>query len=183
MPDWPTSVFSRAAADPDEVMLRRRAADGRWQDVTAAQFCSEVSGAREGPDRRRDRARRPGSAHVADQVRVDARRLRDLGRRGSDRAGLRDLIRRAGGVDRQRLGRHGRHRRDRRARGDHRRPPGPAARPRRRSGGSPAWPSWPRPAPTSPMTSCASTAPAGRRATWPRSSTPRAPPGGPRAAS
>ena len=31
-------VFSRAAADPDEVMLRRRSADGRWQDVTAEQF-------------------------------------------------------------------------------------------------------------------------------------------------
>ncbi len=41
-------VFSRAAADPDEVMLRRRAADGRWQDVTAAQFCSEVSGLAKG---------------------------------------------------------------------------------------------------------------------------------------
>jgi long-chain acyl-CoA synthetase len=36
-------VFSRAAADPDEVMLRRRAADGSWQDVTAGQFRAEVS--------------------------------------------------------------------------------------------------------------------------------------------
>ena len=42
------AVFSRAAADPDEVMLRRRAADGRWQDITAAQFCSEVSGLAKG---------------------------------------------------------------------------------------------------------------------------------------
>jgi long-chain acyl-CoA synthetase len=41
-------VFSRAAADPDEVMLRRRAADGRWQDVTAAQFRSDVSGLAKG---------------------------------------------------------------------------------------------------------------------------------------
>jgi long-chain acyl-CoA synthetase len=41
-------VFSRAAADPDEVMLRRRAADGRWQDVTAAQFCAQVSGLAKG---------------------------------------------------------------------------------------------------------------------------------------
>jgi long-chain acyl-CoA synthetase len=41
-------VFSRAAANPDEVMLRRRAADGRWQDVTAAQFCSQVSGLAKG---------------------------------------------------------------------------------------------------------------------------------------
>ena len=36
-------VFSRAAADPDEVMLRRRGADGGWQDVTAGQFRSQVS--------------------------------------------------------------------------------------------------------------------------------------------
>jgi long-chain acyl-CoA synthetase len=42
------AVFSRAAAEPDEVMLRRRAADGRWQDITAAQFCSEVSGLAKG---------------------------------------------------------------------------------------------------------------------------------------
>ena len=41
-------VFSRAAADPDEVMLRRRAADGRWQDITAAQFCSDVAGLAKG---------------------------------------------------------------------------------------------------------------------------------------
>jgi long-chain acyl-CoA synthetase len=36
-------VFSRAAAEPDEVMLRRRTADGRWQDVTAGQFRDQVS--------------------------------------------------------------------------------------------------------------------------------------------
>ncbi len=36
-------VFSRAAADPDEVMLRRRAAGGGWQDVTAEQFRSQVA--------------------------------------------------------------------------------------------------------------------------------------------
>ena len=36
-------VFSRAAADPEEVMLRRRAADGNWQDVTAGQFRTQVS--------------------------------------------------------------------------------------------------------------------------------------------
>jgi long-chain acyl-CoA synthetase len=41
-------VYSRAAADPDEVILRRRAAAGRWQDVTSAQFCSEVSGLAKG---------------------------------------------------------------------------------------------------------------------------------------
>ena len=35
-------VFSRAAADPDEVMLRRRAGDG-WHDVTTEQFRGEVS--------------------------------------------------------------------------------------------------------------------------------------------
>jgi long-chain acyl-CoA synthetase len=36
-------VFSRAAADPGEVMLRRRSADGVWLDVTAGQFRDEVS--------------------------------------------------------------------------------------------------------------------------------------------
>ena len=41
-------VFSRAAAEPDEVMLRRRTADGRWQDVTAGQFRDQVSGLAKG---------------------------------------------------------------------------------------------------------------------------------------
>jgi long-chain acyl-CoA synthetase len=36
-------VFSRAATNPDEVMLRRRPADGQWQDVTAAEFSSQVA--------------------------------------------------------------------------------------------------------------------------------------------
>jgi long-chain acyl-CoA synthetase len=40
-------VFSRAAADPDEVMLRRRAA-GLWRDVTAGQFRAEVAGLAKG---------------------------------------------------------------------------------------------------------------------------------------
>jgi long-chain acyl-CoA synthetase len=36
-------VFSRAATDPGEIMLRRRTADGQWQAVTAAEFSSQVS--------------------------------------------------------------------------------------------------------------------------------------------
>jgi long-chain acyl-CoA synthetase len=36
-------VFSRAQAAPGTVMLRRRAADGSWQDVTAGQFRDQVS--------------------------------------------------------------------------------------------------------------------------------------------
>jgi long-chain acyl-CoA synthetase len=36
-------VFSRAAADPDEVMLRRRTDDGDWQDITSAAFRDQVS--------------------------------------------------------------------------------------------------------------------------------------------
>jgi long-chain acyl-CoA synthetase len=36
-------VFSRAAADPSEVMLRRRGPGGRWQPVTAGQFRDQVS--------------------------------------------------------------------------------------------------------------------------------------------
>ncbi len=35
-------VLQRAAAAPDRVLLRRRAPDGRWQDVTAAAFRAEV---------------------------------------------------------------------------------------------------------------------------------------------
>jgi len=36
-------IFSRALTDPDGVMLRRRGADGHWQDITAGQFHGEVS--------------------------------------------------------------------------------------------------------------------------------------------
>jgi long-chain acyl-CoA synthetase len=37
------AVFSRAAADPDDVMLRRRSAGDQWQAVTAGQFSTQVS--------------------------------------------------------------------------------------------------------------------------------------------
>ena len=37
------AVFSRAAASPDDVMLRRRLPAGQWQDVTAGQFSTQVS--------------------------------------------------------------------------------------------------------------------------------------------
>jgi long-chain acyl-CoA synthetase len=37
------AVFSRAAANPDDVMLRRRSAAGQWEDVTAGQFSTQVS--------------------------------------------------------------------------------------------------------------------------------------------
>ena len=40
-------VYSRAAADPDEVMLRRRDGGG-WQDITAEQFRSQVAGLAKG---------------------------------------------------------------------------------------------------------------------------------------
>jgi long-chain acyl-CoA synthetase len=36
-------VYSRAAANPDEIMLRRRADAGGWQDVTAGEFSSQVT--------------------------------------------------------------------------------------------------------------------------------------------
>jgi len=36
-------VYSRASADPDEVMLRRRTADGNWLDVTSATFRDQIS--------------------------------------------------------------------------------------------------------------------------------------------
>ena len=37
------AVFSRAAANPDDVMLRRRSPGGQWQDVTAGQFSTQVA--------------------------------------------------------------------------------------------------------------------------------------------
>ncbi|MGO8882818.1 MAG: AMP-dependent synthetase/ligase [Streptosporangiaceae bacterium] len=37
-------VFRRAETEPGAVVLRRRAGAGSWQDVTAAQFCAEVTG-------------------------------------------------------------------------------------------------------------------------------------------
>jgi len=37
-----SSIFRRAAEQPQAVMLRRPAADGSWQDVTAGQFEAEV---------------------------------------------------------------------------------------------------------------------------------------------
>ena len=40
-------VYTRAATEPDGVMLRRRAAGG-WHDVTAAQFCGQVAGLAKG---------------------------------------------------------------------------------------------------------------------------------------
>jgi len=36
-------VFSRTAADPDDVMLRRQVGDGQWLDVTAEQFRTQVT--------------------------------------------------------------------------------------------------------------------------------------------
>jgi long-chain acyl-CoA synthetase len=36
-------IFSRAAADPGQVMLRRRTGEGRWTDVTAAEFRDQVT--------------------------------------------------------------------------------------------------------------------------------------------
>jgi len=36
-------IFSRAASAPDEVVIRRRTGEGSWSDVTAGQFCTEVT--------------------------------------------------------------------------------------------------------------------------------------------
>ena len=36
-------IFSRAASAPGQVVIRRRAGDGAWSDVTAGQFCDEVT--------------------------------------------------------------------------------------------------------------------------------------------
>jgi long-chain acyl-CoA synthetase len=36
-------IFSRAASAPGQVVIRRRTDDGAWSDVTAGQFCDEVT--------------------------------------------------------------------------------------------------------------------------------------------
>jgi long-chain acyl-CoA synthetase len=36
-------VFTRAAQEPHAVVMRRRTDEGRWEDVTAAQFCDQVT--------------------------------------------------------------------------------------------------------------------------------------------
>ena len=118
---------------------------------------------------------------------MDAGRLRDLDRRRRDRADLRDLVGRAGRLDPRRLRRRRRRSSRRRdARRDAGRGPRPACPGCATSGRSTtaASTSWPPPAPTiadaelDERRGDGSTAP-----TSPRSSTPPAPPGGPRAAS
>ena len=58
---------------------------------------------RQGPDRGRHRARRPGRPDLQDPLRVDPGRLRDLVRRSGHGPDLRDLLGRAGRLDPQRL--------------------------------------------------------------------------------
>ena len=187
-------VFERAEREPRAVAIRRKDADG--QRALAGRHHGRVPHRRgragQGADRGGDRRRRPGRAAVPDPVRVDGGRLRHLvGRRGH-RADLRDLVRRAGGVDPRRLRRPGADRRD----------PGPPAGQQRGAG-----PAAQRATdladrgPDAAGTASAAGQPgrrrrqisddelAGRRggaagrATWPRSSTPRGPPAVPRAAS
>ena len=73
-------VVRHAAASPDRVLLARRV-DGAWRDVTAARVPRRGAGAGRGAGRRGGRPGRPGRAHVAHPLRVDARRLRHLVRR------------------------------------------------------------------------------------------------------
>ena len=94
-------VFRRAAEQPQAVVLRRRdrGAAGAWTDVTAGRFKDEVVALAKGLVAAGIEAGRPGRADVAHPVRVDADRLRDLDRGRGHRAGLRDLLGRAGRVD------------------------------------------------------------------------------------
>ena len=41
-------VFTRARQEPHAVVIRRRTDEGRWEDVTAAQFCDEVTAVAKG---------------------------------------------------------------------------------------------------------------------------------------
>ena len=134
---------------------------------------------------------RPGRADGQDPLRVDAGRLRDLGRGRGDRAGLRDVLGRAGAVDPRPtpapsacvVETAGARRDARRASRDEL---PDAARRRGRSTTATAAAAWPtrRAAGTTPdraeLDRRRAALTPGRR--WPRSSTPPAPPAGRRAA-
>ncbi len=49
-------IFSRAASAPSQVVIRRRAADGAWSDVTAGAVRAEVTAVAARPGRGRRRA-------------------------------------------------------------------------------------------------------------------------------
>ena len=67
--------------------------------LTAGEFDAEVVAVAKGLVAARRRARRPRRHHVPHPLRVDAARLRGLGRRRRRRPGLRDVLGRAGRVD------------------------------------------------------------------------------------
>ena len=96
----PTTWCANAAEHPRR---RRRSASrsgATWRDVTAAEFPRRGHGRRQGPGRRRRRARATGSALLSRHpLRVDPAGLRDLVRRGGQRPPLRDVQRRAGRLD------------------------------------------------------------------------------------
>ena len=116
----PTTSSATAREHADAVVLQPPSADGAWQRRHRRRSSSPRSA-------RSPRAWSPpasgpatGSPDVADPLRVDAARLRDLVRRRGHRADLRDLVGRAGRVDPGRLRRPRGGRRDARAPGpDH----------------------------------------------------------------
>ena len=93
----PTTSSRNAARGPGPTWCSAAGtAPTAWDDVTAAAVPRRGARRRQGPDRRRHRGRRPGRPDLPDPLRVDAARLRDLVRRRGHRAGLRDLVGRAG---------------------------------------------------------------------------------------
>ena len=176
-------VVRNAAEAPDGVAFSRRRGDD-WEDVTAAEFLDEVRAVAKGLVAAGHPGRRPGRPDLQDPLRVDPGRLRDLVRRRRHGAGLRDLLGRADRVDPERLRRPRRGRRGARPHRADRRAAlrASSAQPRLVAGRTTRSRCCAGSARTSPTTTSRSGVRRRPRSTWPRSSTPPAPPAGPRAA-
>ena len=75
------------------MVIRRRTDEGRWDDVTAAQFRDEVAALAKGLIAAGISPGDRVALMSQDPVRVDPDRLRDLGRRCRDGPHLRNLVR------------------------------------------------------------------------------------------
>ena len=90
------AVYANAARDESAIAYRRRGADRRWRDVTAGAFAAEVTAVARGLIAAGVQPGDRVGAAVAHPLRVDAVRLRDPRRRRGHRADLRDVLGRTG---------------------------------------------------------------------------------------
>ncbi len=103
--DPPTSgnltddVVTQRREAPDLAVFSRPDGAGGWADVTAAGSSRTCASVAKGLVAAGIERRRPGRPDLPHPLRVDAARLRDLVRGCRHRPGLRDVLRRAGGLD------------------------------------------------------------------------------------